>query len=223
MKMKELLLKSIDKNAIDATKTESNTLAVEIQQKKDELSNLRLKQKQTKQLRAQRSFFVEKISEGVPVSVHKKGSEVKVFPEEDITLFFKNPDSLDTDVVELESFEKKVKEQALRLSENDFILDCELVREKRDLFLYVVDMPFFCENISSIPLYKRKRIISKLSFTDNIKEVPFVIIEGSEELEKGLDLFRKYDGCIGVSVKRFGSSYNNNDFVAYLFSKGESK
>jgi hypothetical protein len=222
MKMTELLRKTIDKETTKVTKEETVGLVNDIQLKRKELDDLYSKDKQARKLRASRSFFIEKTNGGLPVSIHKQGNEVKVFPEGDITMYFRNPDSMDTDVAGLEKFEFDLKAQVLKLSIHDFVLDCELVREKRDLFLYIMDMPYFLEDISDLPLYKRKRLIAKLSFTDNIKEVPCLLVEGSSELDNGIDLFKKLEYCNGVYVKKYNSTYNNMNFALYLFQQGDS-
>jgi len=215
MSMKDIILseyerrfKSISKEVSEKSKelkeTNSKLLEKMVEEKTKELEEINSKLGKFKGLEEQRSFIVEKNYSGIRGFIHKKGEEVKVFSNEgeDVTKFF-----------------EKALEQAKTLSECDFILDCQAIKSKDNTVFYATDLLYLDNDLTDLPLHKRKNLLKQLNFSDSIKESPTVTARTSADLRKAIELFDKLDRKSGILIKRLGGKYSSgksDDWIEYV-------
>lgn len=164
-------------------------------------------------------YFIEEKFDGFRGILHKKGNEVKIFSDQgkDIT------DAFPT-----------IVEQAKEISDKDFIFDGEIVpyNEKgeslgrRGLMEFIgairsgkklddsrivynaFDVVYFNDKpINDLKLYERKKILETLKFKKNIKNVPSLLIDNSDDLKKAIDLVKSYAKSEGAVLKQHESLY----------------
>ena len=209
MRMSELLSDELDKELSEDNRGDIELLVNDIAQKEKELLNFKTKASVYKRMDEARSYIMEKDFSGTKLLLHKKEDEVKIFFEEesDITSYFQDPEKFDVDIDKLEEFQNRIKKQALELSSKDYILDCTVVRGQKGINLFVCDVPYLGVNLANEPLYVRKDVLKKLSYTDNIKESPFVVVKNVLDLKESLELFSKFDDAEGVIAKKYVGTY----------------
>jgi len=162
-------------------------------------------------------YFVEKKHNGIRVLIHKKGDEVKIFSDksEDLTSLFPN-----------------VVSQSKSLAIVDLILDCDVVlyndnksldkgmivkyaksiRDGKDesddgMVFYVNDCLYYDKDLTTKPLYERKKVIDFLKLTENIKKSGVVIVDNDKDVVKAIKMFGEMDGSDGAVIKQYDSNY----------------
>jgi len=165
-----------------------------------------------------KKYFVEKKYNGFRAVIHKKGSEVKIFSDQanDITFAFPT-----------------VVGQSQKLSSSDYVLDCELVPYKNDkplgrdvasayissvksqnkiddkgVIFFAFDCLYFDTDLTNEPLYQRKKVLHRLNFTENIREVASVLVDNVKDATKAINMFKDLDGSEGAVVKRYDGKYS---------------
>ena len=207
--MKDLIQKELNQRLNKEKISNFDAVAKDIEEKERELVRLRETAVRCKETKEKHYLIVERNFTGVGATIRKQGENVSISVNEgyDIMALFQSSTEADPDIGDLESFQDKVKKQAFSLSENDFVLDCIISRDDRGIFLYVCDMPFFKEDLTKMQLYKRKELVSKLNFSDIIKESPYVIARNSMDVRKAIELFKQFDDREGAIFKRYTSVY----------------
>lgn len=205
MSMEEIIVTEYQKRV--------KSLVDTVERKQKELKETETRLEDLKKLEERRSFFVEGDYVGVRASLHKKGEEVKLFFDEnvDATILFQSPDEFDSDVEEMEKFDKEVLAQATELSKKDFILDCEAVKHKNTVLLYVLDLLYLDGDVTEQPLSRRKNLLKTLKFSGRIRESPFVLVKVPSDLREAIKLYNKLDNCNGVLVRKYMGKYFDSD------------
>lgn len=134
-------------------------------------------------------FAVEKYFKGDRVSIHKAGTSFKIYTGEEKELALKLSD---------------VGKQILKLDENDFILDCQLKDDK----IYLVDLLYYEDrDLTEDPWFERKRLLKKFKYSENIKEVPSIIVKDKKSADEAIEMFNNFSDSDGSIVKRYDSTY----------------
>ena len=162
-------------------------------------------------------FIIEKKYNGFRALIHRKGNIVKIYSDQarDITAAFPT-----------------IVNQAKKLTDADFILDCELVPYKgteplgRDIaakyigavkskkkvedyniVFFVFDCLYYNKDITGLPLYERKKTLHSLNFTDNIREAGTVVVDDRESALKAIKMFKDMKGSEGAVIKEYDGKY----------------
>ena len=171
-------------------------------------------------------YSVQYKANGFHASIHKKGSEVKIFSEQkkDITSAFPT-----------------LVEAIKKLSDADFIIDGELLIYKngkpagrRDLMkfigavksgkkiddsnvrLMVWDIPYYEKNISELPLREREKYLGKLRFSNRVMRIQSKVAKGKEELKKAIEWAASLPGSEGAVVKDLSAPYYTGEHKSWL-------
>lgn len=147
------------------------------------------------------SFTIEKANNGIRVFAHKSNDALKIFNSEgeEITKLF-----------------PKIAKELFSSSPKDFIVDGDIIsNDKVNAKLYLSDIIYYAGNdIRLSDWYMRKQILQKFKYSDNVKELPMVVVKNKETASQAIDVFSKLPGCTGVTIKYFESKYSidkNND------------
>jgi len=201
MSLKELIVRKYDE--------ELKSLKVAVREKEKSLENVKGKLKQFSDLEGRYTYLVEQ-NDGFRVLLHKNNDKVLFFSSNgrDITPLFENRKGAHRDLVE----------QAKELSDKRLILDCVVIdKGDKEFCFYVSDVLLFDESIRHLPLTERKKIIKKLSFSDDFKECPSVKVESVSDLEASISLFEKL-GTDSILAKRRNSGYvlgGSDDWISF--------
>ena len=137
-------------------------------------------------------FAIEKKFDGPRVLIYKNGEEIKFYSEEDKNI------SKDF---------KTFKEEANNLSDENFIVDGKIVMKGSKPKIYLFDILRLGDDIRNQPWNERKSKLHSLNFTDNISEVPSIIVSNKLEGEKAIKFLEGLPGALGVMVKAYNSKY----------------
>jgi len=200
-------LKEIDLELLDKYEQKFKSLAESAR----ELKDVEFKLREFKNRKESDTFFVEKNYKGIRSLIHRRGNEVKVFSNkgEEVTELFTG-----------------MLEEIKALSECNFVLDCEAVKTKTGLVLYATDLLYLDNDVTDLPLHKRKNLMKQLSFTERIKESPAVVARNQEEMRKAIELFNKLDEEKGVVIKRFNGEYiprESGDWIEFVAGEENGK
>ena len=162
-------------------------------------------------------YAVELKYDGFRGVLHKSGDVVKIFSDQgkDITEAFPT-----------------IVEEAKKLSDQDFILDGELVlydssgkhrsradlikfitsKEKQDdsgIIYHVFDIVYFGEDVSDLPWYARKELLGKLNWNKvkHIKEVRSVVVDNPDDLLRVAKAVSKPEFSEGAMIKDYYAPY----------------
>ena len=162
-------------------------------------------------------FAIEKKYNGLRATIHKRGSDVKIFSDtgKDITIPF-----------------PRVVEQISKMVDSDFIIDCEIVPHKgneplgrevavnylnsvevdkqiddKGIIFYAFDCAYYNKDISNLPWFKRKRILHSMKFTEYIKEAGSIVVNNRDDAIKTINMFRNMPGSKGALIKRHNGKY----------------
>lgn len=157
-------------------------------------------------------YSVEKSYGGIKAIVHKKGEDMRFYSDkgEDVTSLFKGIYS---------NFEDILK-AITSLTTEDFIIDCEVTRDGKNMRLMVSDLMYFKEDLTNKSWNERRRFLKEMTFSDNIKLTPMVVVENSLDLKKAVSIFGKLKGCKGLNIKDYYGSYNfkgDSGWVEYSY------
>lgn len=208
----------------DMVKTEYSErveeLSKEIGNKEKKLEEIKKKYEGYRDFEKEKTYSIEKKYKGLRALIHKKGNDVKIVDE-------KNND--------LSKYFPTIALQALSLSESDFVVDCNIVKNKGFELLdkknlvensntaFVFDCVYFENDITYLNLAERKRILDGLDFSDNIKKSASVIVDNPEDAEKAIKMFDIMEDGLGVLIKRLDGKYFLNEtnpcWVSYCKNK----
>jgi phosphoribosyl 1,2-cyclic phosphate phosphodiesterase len=158
-----------------------------------------------------RKYALEKKYNGFRGMISKFDNSVKIYSDQgkDISEHFKTAVS-----------------EAKKISNKDFILDCEIVYKDggrseiakyitgkgeipdKEISFHCFDIPHFDKDISELPWFERKQILHSLNFTPHIKEVSSIVAETSEKARKAITLLRNLKGSEGAMIKRYEGRYS---------------
>jgi len=166
-----------------------------------------------------KKFAVEKKYNGFRALIHRKGSSVKIFSDQAKDITFPFPTAA---------------KQALSLTSSDFILDCEMVpydekgnplgrniaakyigsvKSRKDVddsnvIFYAFDLLYLDTDLTSQPWFKRRQLLQKLKFTDNIKLSAALVVDTPSEMRKAVSLYKNMKGSEGAIIKRYNGIYS---------------
>jgi len=171
------------------------------------------------QKKAQNRFIysVEKNVNGLRAMIHKSESKINVHS--------KNIENIDFKFSEIFN-------QINLISDKDFIADCEFVCQdvkgnqliKTDaielinsgkelsginITFYLFDLLYFDgKDLTNSSWNERVQILKKFKYTDNVKQIPFVIVTDRESASKAIEMFSKLSGSEGAVIKRYDGKYD---------------
>lgn len=183
-------------------------LSKEVGEKEKKLEEIEKKYSDYRDFEMKRTYSIEKKHRGLRVLIHKKEDEVKIVDEKnnDVTKYFPT-----------------IVSQALHLSENSFVIDCSIVKnkgfesiDKKSLIekghtAFVSDCVYFEDDITYLNLVERKKILNGLNFSDNIKNSASIIVDNPEDAEKAIKMFDMMKDGDGALIKKLNSKYFLND------------
>ena len=137
-------------------------------------------------------FVVEKKFDGSRVLIYKNGDIIQFYSEDNKDIS--------------ENFED-FKEEADKLSEENFVVDGEMVMKGDKFKIYLFDILRLGDDIRDLSWSERKSKLHSLNFTDNISEVPSIIITNPEEGKKAIRFVESLPGSVGVMMKAYSSKY----------------
>lgn len=150
--------------------------------------------KMKNKLKTKGVYGIEKSMVGDRVIVHKKDEVVKIYSclMEDITQ--KN-----------DSYVKLLNE----FKETDFIVDCMLTSKLDKPIIYLYDVVCYRgQNLFEELWCKRKGVLRKMSFSDEVKEIPMVVVNNQEELENAVKLMSNFPDSKSVYIKSYDGKYS---------------
>ncbi len=183
-------------------------LSEKVTEKEKKLSDIEKKYSKFINFRNDRSYCIEKKYSGLRSLIHKKGDEIKIVNDknDDLTKYFPS-----------------IVSQALQLSESDFVVDCDIVKNKgfesiknksiveKSNTAFVFDCVYFEDDITYLNLIERKKILDRFNYSDNIKKSPSIIVDNIEDARKAIRMFNIMDGSNGVMIKRLNGKYFLNE------------
>lgn len=190
----------------------------ELNDMKDRLARIKKDLAEAIVTKDRHTYLIEKKYDGVRTTIHKKGDEVRIFNSEgkDVTFLF-----------------PRIPVQAKKLSIEDFVIDCGLVlydgreplkgevvakcleaaksekwSEGKTVFFYAFDCIYSGKNIADLRLDERKKVLNKMSFTDNIKKAGSIVVKNREDAATAINIFKVMRETNGVVVKRLDGKYD---------------
>jgi len=171
----------------------------------------------------------EKKFNGFRAVIHKKGNDVKIFSDQGKDITFPFP---------------TVERQAMAASEEDFIIDCELVpylgrkplgrseaakyigsvKSHKDIndsqvVFHAFDCLYYGKDITDSPWFERKNYLKKLRFSNNLKMVASIIVDSKDEMYKAIRMFSNMVGSEGCMLKKYDGKYfagkETNEWIKY--------
>ena len=136
-------------------------------------------------------FAIEKKFDGSRVLIYKNRNIIKFYSEKD--------ENISKDF-------KKFKEEAEKLSDENFVVDGIITKGKKSK-IYLFDILRLEKDIRNLSWSERKSKLHSLNFTENIVEVPSIIVDNKHEGEKAIKFLRGLPGSVGVMIKTYHSEY----------------
>jgi len=157
----------------------------------------------------EQKYEVEKNYYGTRMLVAKEGPEVKLYS------FYTLEDMTD-------QFTKLIP-QIINLSNSNLILDCKLSSDESTSSLYVSDILYNDSDISDQPWCDRYKILKRLNFQDDVKEVAGIVVNNKDEARKAIKLFCWMNDSEGAIIKKYDSIYgpteNKVSWVSFKLSE----
>jgi hypothetical protein len=168
-------------------------------------------------------FAIEKMFDGVSGILFKRGEECKLFYEDGKDISDKVP---------------KIIEQAKKLCSENFIADGKLVlydrnlslgKERLEKFLFrdteglkeefnlkfhLFDIPFLREDLRVLSWHERKSKLHSFDYTENIKEVPSIVVDTKEDAVKAINFLQSLPNSEGAIIKLYVSQYPKNSKIS---------
>jgi ATP-dependent DNA ligase len=162
-------------------------------------------------------WAIEKKYDGFRSVIHKKGNEVKIFSDQskDIT----------------NAFPTAIK-QALKLSGEDFIIDCELVPysgstplgrsaaakyigslesgtqvDDKEVRFYAFDILYLGKPLIALPWNERQQLLRRLEFQHNVRKCEGLVVDSFESAVKAMNFMKKLAGSEGAMLKDYNGNY----------------
>jgi len=159
------------------------------------------------------SFIVEQDQSGVTCTLVKQGDLCKLYY---------------TNKLDITSYFPDLMKQVRLLSSSDFALDVRLcipdkskkaidiiIKSQKkfssDVFLHVIDCLYFGSDVRNLPYVNRKKHLNSLSYTNNIIESPYFVVENQEQLKESYNIINMLSDEVIVT--------SNNKSDAYLVSE----
>jgi len=192
-------------------------LELQIAQKQTELEKLQQIEEELISIEKAK-YAVEKKYNGFHAVLHKKGTEVKIFSEQEKDISNAFPTLCDA---------------AKTLTDADIIIDGELVPYKgkeplgrnelmkfigaiksgkkvddKHIKMHVWDIVYYNKDITDLPLRERRKVLSKLKFNSRILPVSaFYVPADKNELKKAIEKATKLKGSEGAVIKDLDAPY----------------
>jgi len=158
-------------------------------------------------------FVVEQDHEGVECTLIKRADTCSLYSykKRDMSSFF--PDIIN---------------QAKRMSDRDFALDCrisienktvkevkkmiddEVVYENDDVKLNVVDCLFYDLDVRNLEYRERKQLLKSMTYTESIYETPYLFVDNSADAMQSFNVMRMVNDNVVIK--------NNDEHKAYKIS-----
>jgi ATP-dependent DNA ligase len=162
-------------------------------------------------------WAIEKKYDGFRAVIHKKGTEVKIFSDQskDITNAFPT-----------------AKSQALKLSGEDLIIDCELVPyrgnmplgrseaakyigslesgkqiDDKEVRFYAFDLLYLGKPLIAVPWSERQQLLRRLEFQHNIRKCEGLVVDSFESSVKAMNFMKRLAGSEGAMLKDYNGNY----------------
>jgi ATP-dependent DNA ligase len=188
-KIKEMKDRSLGKNIKFLSEKKNPERKIELSERIKPVKSL---MKSITNLDVDDKYAVEKKFKGSRVLIYKNGGNIKFFSE--------NDKDITTD------FEDFMNE-ADKLSDKNFVVDGVLVSKNNRSKIFLFDILRLGEDIRELSWNERKSKLHSLNFTDNISEVPSIIIKNKQEAEKAIDFLKNLPDSAGVIFKNYDSKY----------------
>ena len=138
-------------------------------------------------------YTVEKKLDGIPVSIHKNGTEVKIFSKGNV--------SWDLNDI------KKLKEDIKKLNDKDFILEGDLVFNDKDVKVYVRDIIHLESSVTKLSFEKRLACLKSFKFTDSVSQIDRKNAGTKEDLKKAILWASSLEGSEGAIISKLNENY----------------
>ncbi len=144
-------------------------------------------------------YSIEKKLDGIPLSIHKKDSSVKIFFDKDVRF-------------DVEDLIIEIK----KLNEKDFILDGDLLlKESGKSEIYIRDIIYLDNSLTKLPFEKRSTLLDNFNFTERVKRIDSRTAGNKEDLKKAILWASSLEGSEGAIVRTLNENYLTGKSISW--------